>query len=186
MKIKRVVLWILVLMTMSLSLNASAAVFTEKGTLENRQYTNGSFSCTLPEGFKIVYFDEDRQAVVFEGKEDANGFIPTLTIYVGERLLALDELTEADEKAFIQQAYEGTNILKMQDATEKMGETEVHRFLHLYNTPDGRMNMSLSIYANIGEEHAVEITYQGYTATRSAPDDLRALEELLNSIAFGE
>ena len=150
------------------------------GTVRRGYYYNGNVSFKLPgaawtESSAVAYDDHDE--ILLSGTADVNGFIPSMYIQINSETWDIDAGFEDIGIA---------NSIRVANQTFTVNdEIRAHYDCYLENDTDGRMGLDYLIWFNCGD-YGVAIYYYTFAATRSIPDDLPALDDVVASFTIGQ
>lgn len=151
------------------------------GNIRRGYYYNGKVSFKLPgaawtQDYSVAYSDFDE--INLSGTADVNGFIPGLYIQI--------EDTPWDMDAEFEEFISGDGVIRTANQTYRLGDDlRAHYDCYLGEEEDGRMGLNYLIWFNCGE-YGVVLYYYTFAATRSIPDDLPALDDVVRSFAISE
>lgn len=182
--IKKMTAVILTVLLLCGAVSAPAEGFTNEGAIRFGTYTNGNFSCTIPNGFRIDRYNSSDRSVSFSGPADVNGFSNSIRISVQDRQYDLSSITESAEQSRVYDILGGYNMICVADINAAIGSVPCKKLAYLYDrSDDDRAAIYYAIYFNIGSK-GVKIIYYGYTATRTVPNDLPEFESIVTNAVF--
>ena len=167
-------------MTSALALKASG-----DGALHRGLFEDSGITFQAPASFTLDGIDARKNVDIIKlvGPKDVNSFIPRITVKISVSKFDLKDIPLSEVEHYITLDLDGTNFLNLVDETITEGDKEALRRVSFYNTKDERMGMLYQYMFNVGE-YGVTVEYRAYTATRSLPDDISALPELVKTFAI--
>lgn len=122
----------------------------------------------------------------FLGPTDTNGFTAEIAVTIRPDEMDLSGVTAIDVEQAIYDTLNGDNILCLVDKDIQTDAGVPARFfVFFYNAEVGSMGMVYRYDLNLGGCY-VMIEYNAFAATRTLPDEVPQLPELLNSMSIGE
>lgn len=179
MKKRFCVVLALLMCVMMFASSASALVIdgSNSGAVRRGIYYNGDLSIAIPasgweEVSAVSYKDYDE--IYFQGTADVNGFIPGIMMRVYDSPWDMDaEFSGLD--------ISGSNIRVVNQNFTVDGK-RVHYDCYFSNG-NGRMELDYMASFNVGD-YGILLYYYSFSATRSIPDDLPMLDDMIDSVTI--
>ena len=155
------------------------------GTVRRGNYEDSGISFKVPDSFIVDAVEAGKKADIIKlvGPKDLNGFIPKLTVKIEAEPYVLADKKADEALDYIQFDLKGSNMLKLVDDTASGVHGDMLRRVIFYNTEDERMGILYLYILNV-DGFGVTFEYQAYTATRTLPDEIAALPDIVDSFTL--
>ena len=155
------------------------------GTVRRGNFEDDGINFQVPNSFALEAIETGKEAdtIKLTGPKDVNGFIPRITVKIEAETYDIANIKNDEALEYIEFELKGSNPLNLVDEIIAGENGDMRRRIFFYNTEDGRMGIIYQYLMNV-DEYGVIFEYEAYTATRSLPDDLAALPELIKSFTI--
>jgi hypothetical protein len=166
--------------TSALALKASGS-----GTVRRGNFEDSGVSFQVPVSFTLESIDSGKEAdtIKLVGPKDINEFIPKINVKIEAKPYDLANIKTDETISYIELDLKGSNALNLVDEKVAGSNGDMLRRVFFYNTEDGRMGILYRYMMNVSG-YGVTFEYQAYTATRSLPDDLKVMPDLIKSLTI--
>ncbi len=167
-------------MASALALKASG-----NGTVRRGNFEDSGIIFKVPNSFTLETVDAGKTADVIKltGPKDVNGFIPRITVKIEAEIHDINNVPLKQTLEYVELDLKGSSPLCLVDELPNEDNGNVLRRVIFYNNEEGRMVILCLYLMNVGG-YGVTFEYQTFTATRSLPDEVPQLPDLVKSITI--
>lgn len=166
---------------------ASALIASGNGTLRRAWFEDSGITFQAPASFTLDSIQAGKSSDVIKlvGPKDINNFIPSIFVRIKEGVSDLSSIPVSNGEDYITNSLNGSNVLNLVDEITAVGDKQVLRRVYFYNTSNDRMGIYYMYVFNV-DTYSITVEYRAYTATRSLPDDVIALPDVVSTFAINK